>query len=82
MGMGKGVIDGSYPSSGKKEGKTQGGKLAMVSAPLILGGVGALPWPLPIPLLEGKREGRHGLCSSDLEKWKTLATVSLIPIPE
>ena len=37
---------------------------------------------LGLPFLEGGQEGRHGLCSSDLEKWRSVVMVTTIPLPE
>ena len=41
-----------------------------------------LPVVLGLPFLEGGQEGRHGLCSSDLEKWRSVVMVTTIPLPE
>ena len=36
----------------------------------------------PIPLLEGRMEGSHALCTSDLEQWRGVAMPTPTCLPE
>ena len=42
--------------------------MAMVTALLNLRSGGVWSWTFPIPVLQGRRGGSHGLCPSDIEE--------------
>ena len=74
----RGVWPGPSPSLLEKEREEED----TISALLILRSGGVLPRSPSIPLLEGKRGGSHGLCPSDLERWRSVAMVTHIPLVE